>query len=187
MPRPSHPFTLLGLWLAVLSVATATATLAQSETSIPYRDGGSVTLSIPDRPAALAIGRPAPPLSGTDLDGAPADVPTRRAVYFFSHAACGLCDEALAELSAGDFRLKRRADLVYVDLYDDAAELRAHLSQTASAQLDAGDFDVLVADEATFEALPLARFPTVVVVDRRGRIEEIREGYEVGVFSELLR
>ena len=167
----------------LLALCLATATWAQAPTTVPYRDGGSVSFSIPDRPAALAIGQPAPALSGSGLDGAPADVPTRRAVYFFAYADCALCDEALAELAEADFRFRRRAELVYVDLYDDAPTLRAHLAETYAPDA----FRVLVADEATFEALPLARFPTVVVVNGRGEITEVREGYEAGVLAGLLK
>ena len=166
-----------------LLLACATAALAQDPTTVPYTDGGSVSFTIPDRPAALSVGQPAPALSGTDLAGAPAEVPTRRAVYFFAYADCALCDEALAEIAGADYRLRRRADLVYVDLYDDAATLRAHLADTFGTDA----FDVLVADEATFEAFPLARFPTVVVVDRKGKISEVREGYTEGVLAGLLR
>ena len=174
------PYFLSLLFACVLGCP---AVLAQAPTTVPYSDGGSVSFTIPDRPDALRTGQPAPALTGTDLSGAPAEIPTRRAVYFFAYADCALCDEALAEIAGGDYRLRRRADLVYVDLYDDAATLRTHLAETFGTDA----FDVLVADEATFEALPLARFPTVVVVDRKGDIAEVREGYSEGVLAGLLK
>ena len=175
--------TIVHHYLSVLFALCATAALAQDPTTVPYTDGGSVSFTIPDRLEALSVGQPAPALSGTDLAGAPADIPTRRAVYFFAYADCALCDEALAEIAGADYRLRRRANLVYVDLYDDVATLRTHLTETFGTDA----FDVLVADEATFEAFPLARFPTVVVVDKKGEIAEVREGYEEGVLAGLLR
>ena len=174
---------LLLLFLLVLPLAT----LAQRDSVIAYADGGTVTLSLPTSVGALAVGQPAPAITGTRLDGAASAAPTARAVYFFSYADCGLCDEALAQLAAGDFALRGRARLVYVDLYDDRATLRRHLAAAAAAGVDTAAFDVLVADEATFEALPVGRFPTIVTVDRRGRITAMSEGYDEAGVRRLLK
>ena len=173
--------------LLLVTLLLPLAALAQRDSVIAFADGGSMTLTLPTSVAALAVGEAAPSLTGTDLGGRPASAPAERAVYFFAYADCGLCDEALAQLAAGDFDLKRRARLVYVDLYDDRETLRVHLATAAAAGVDTAAFDVLLADEATFGALPVGRFPTIVTVDRRGRITEMSEGYDEGGVRRLLR
>jgi peroxiredoxin len=140
----------------------------------PPRGGGAKA------PASLAIGTVAPAFSGRDLDGEPVSLESllaegRPVALFFTDPGCGACELVLDAVA--DAQHDRMEDLTVAVLSTGSVDRIEE--KAARFGLDR----VVPQDESVLDSYGVIGFPSIVLVDGRGRVarpaalgvEEVRE------------
>jgi peroxiredoxin len=126
---------------------------------------------------AVTVGKPAPPLVGTDIKGRAISVETfkgRPVLVDFSSIFCSSCQETIKEFVRLE-QVYKSTDLALVVVTDGASSTKA--MNNLFGQL--GATYTVIRDEGSklFEGYGVTLIPFQVVIDRQGFVRKIHNGF----------
>ena len=170
MPRPIRrvPLLVLGFVLASAGLA-ACADSSPSAPSAGSPGASAITVGSP------LIGKPAPPLAGTTLDGVPFDLAAHKGspvLVSFWASWCGPCREEFPLLEDAAKRHAAEGLVVVGSLYkDDADPARAFVAEQGATWPTVAD-----PERSIGSAWKVLGPPQTFFVDREGTIREVQVG-----------
>ncbi|MFK8164222.1 MAG: TlpA family protein disulfide reductase [Lewinella sp.] len=103
----------------------------------------------------------------------------KKTVVMFGFIGCGNCEHAFREMKKKDFAIRSDVDLVYSSPVDEASRLRGYLSKKAFP------FKGFGKESRMNDNFKAAGFPTFVLIDEAGGVEQVIGGYDEAV-SDIL-
>ena len=126
------------------------------------------------KPDLITVGTEAPAFSGTDLNGKPIvleDLRGKRVVLDFSTLNCGYCKLAIKYVSPPKYQMDESVVWLYINPQDDREKLEKYQDKLNVP------FPVVPLPAEVGITYGVWAYPTFVVVDEEGKVEQVYMGY----------